>query len=72
MLRIYSVAKRFWADESGQSMLEYALIIGLVSAVLATVALSPLGQSLRELFRKIKEEIASIYPGRPDGESPLT
>lgn len=46
----------FKNEESGQGMVEYALIIGLVSVV-AVVALAALGGKLSPLFNKAADNI---------------
>ena len=49
--------KRFYNDESGATMVEYALIVALIAiAVAATVLL--LGQEMNTLFNEVRECIA--------------
>ncbi|MGN0267471.1 MAG: Flp family type IVb pilin [Lachnospiraceae bacterium] len=43
-------------EESGQGMAEYALILALI-AVVAVVALRPLGQKINEIFGSVKTEL---------------
>lgn len=57
--------KQFLADESGQAMTEYGIVVALLAVALIVVAISPLGKSVFDLFDKLDDEINSIYPGRP-------
>jgi Flp pilus assembly pilin Flp len=41
--------RRFGAQDSGQDLLEYALLVGLIVLVVIT-AVSPLGQTIRTVF----------------------
>lgn len=50
--------KKFYKDESGATMVEYALMVALIAiAVAATVYL--LGGVMSELFSQVKECVAS-------------
>ena len=46
----------FWSDESGQGLVEYALIIALVSIGLMLVLISFRDQ-LAQVFRDIRDEL---------------
>ena len=48
--------RRLWADESGATAIEYALIAGIMS--LALVGVAGLGGALTALYEKMKE----LYP----------
>lgn len=48
-MSIKSSLKRFLADESGASLAEYALLIGLI-AVIAVGAVTALGTTVQEKF----------------------
>lgn len=48
--------RRLWADEDGQGMAEYGLIIALV-AIAVIGALTALGGGLNSIFGKIKETL---------------
>ena len=48
--------KRFAADESGATAIEYGLIAGLISVVLITV-LTTLGKELNTKFTKIQSAL---------------
>lgn len=49
----------FLKDESGQGMVEYALIIGLI-AVVAVVALVALGPRIQNMFRSADNELSKV------------
>lgn len=50
--------RRLWKDEEGQGMVEYGLIIVLVS-IAAIVALDAMGVQLGVVFDKIKTELTT-------------
>lgn len=54
----------FRRDEEGASMVEYALIVALI-ALIAFVALGPLGNTIRDVFRSAEEAI----PGTESSEN---
>lgn len=56
----------FLKDESGQGMVEYALIIGLV-AVVAVVALVALGPRIKNMFNSANNSLASAEPSSSNG-----
>lgn len=47
---------RFLADEEGQGMVEYGLLIGLISIVVI-VALIVLGPKIRDMFYNVSNQI---------------
>lgn len=51
-----NVFKKFWAEESGQGMAEYGLILALV-AVAAVAALALLGGNLGTMFDSVAGKI---------------
>ena len=53
--------KRFEDREEGQGLLEYALIILLI-IIIVIIALSPLGQQIRDIFTDITNAITSNTP----------
>lgn len=42
--------KRLFTNEEGATMVEYALLLGLI-AIVAIVAITPLGEKIRDLFQ---------------------
>lgn len=50
------ILKRFLREEEGQGMVEYGLILALI-AIVVIVALTGLGESIRDLFSQIAGEI---------------
>lgn len=58
--------KKFFMDESGQGMVEYGLIIALVS-IAAIVALKALGPKVKEIFNSAATELGSVTPGTTGG-----
>ena len=50
--------KRFFKDESGQGLVEYALIIALIAIVVIAV-LSALSGSISDVFTKSSDELES-------------
>jgi pilus assembly protein Flp/PilA len=55
-----NLAKRLWMEEEGQGMVEYGLIIALISVVAITV-LSGIGTKLLGQFQKVDDAL----PGTP-------
>ena len=47
---------RFWTDESGQGLVEYALILVLI-AIVVIIALTTLGQKTNNVFTNISNAI---------------
>lgn len=48
--------KRFFKDESGQGMVEYALIIALI-AVAVIAAITLLGDNISDMFTGVSDEL---------------
>jgi pilus assembly protein Flp/PilA len=51
--------KSFWTDESGQTLAEYALLLGLI-AIVVIVVLVILGQQIRNVFNAIRNHLKSV------------
>lgn len=49
-----SIIKDLWEDESGATAIEYALIVGIMAALLVA-ALGMFGDKLKELFAAIAD-----------------
>ena len=56
MQALRDATKRFLRDEGGASLVEYAVLIGLISAALVT-AISGLGGGISNAFNKVKDII---------------
>jgi len=50
--------KRFFSEESGQGLVEYALIIALI-AVVAVAAITILGGRIATMFQNVANELPS-------------
>lgn len=51
---------RFWKDEEGATAIEYALIAGLIAAIIVA-AFAILGTSIQDLFTHIKNLLNNTY-----------
>ena len=51
-----NMLERFWNDESGQGLVEYALILFLI-AIVVIVALTTLGKKTNNVFTNISNAI---------------
>ena len=56
-----ALVKKLWSDESGQGLVEYALIIALVSIV-AVLALTALGGTVKGVFETINTKMGGTAP----------
>jgi len=52
------VLRRLWRDDSGQDLIEYALLVGLV-ALVAVSAVTQVGTTIRDVFWNV---IAASIP----------
>ena len=52
-----ALAKNLWNDESGQGLVEYALILGFISIV-ALAALTTIGTSVRDIFATLSTHLS--------------
>ena len=50
------LAKRFWNDESGQGLAEYALLLGLI-VVGVVILIQGMGVSIKNIFAKANSEL---------------
>ena len=53
--------KSFVNDESGQDLIEYALLAGFISLV-AVVAITRVGQGVNAVYADIDTQVTSIVP----------
>jgi pilus assembly protein Flp/PilA len=51
-----TLVKKLWNDESGQGLVEYALILALV-AIVVIVALTAIGTNVNTKFGKVKDAL---------------
>jgi pilus assembly protein Flp/PilA len=51
--------RRYWADQSGATAIEYGLLVALISVVVIT-AVSTLGKHLNNAFAKINTGLANV------------
>jgi pilus assembly protein Flp/PilA len=51
--------RRFVRDDSGQDLLEYALLIGLI-ALVAVLAVTSTGNSVNRIFDSIAQSLANM------------
>jgi pilus assembly protein Flp/PilA len=54
--------KSFWADESGQGLAEYALLLGLIAIVVIAILII-LGQRIRNVFSLIASHLSTVPGG---------
>lgn len=50
MAKLFTVARRFAAQEAGANLVEYGILIGLV-ALACFSAVTVIGQSVKEMFK---------------------
>ena len=50
------VAKRFWKDESGQGLAEYALLLGLI-VIGVVVLIQGMGVSIKNIFGRANSDL---------------
>jgi pilus assembly protein Flp/PilA len=58
------LAKKFWDDESGQGLAEYALLLGLI-VIGVVVLIQGMGISIQKIFTKANEDLATAASGLP-------
>jgi pilus assembly protein Flp/PilA len=51
--------RAFVRDDSGQDLLEYALLVGLI-ALVAVLAVTSTGKSVNKIFQAISDSLAAI------------
>ena len=54
-----SLIKSFWTDDSGQTLAEYAMLLGLI-AIVVIVALTLLGNNLADFYDYIRTEFPGV------------
>jgi len=59
---IKEVDTTIWKNEDGQGMVEYGLILGLIS-IAAVAAIALLGPKIKELFQNANDTMDANLPG---------
>lgn len=54
-----SQVRALWRDDSGQDLLEYALLVGLI-ALVAVLAVTSTGNSVNKIFNTISQSLANV------------
>lgn len=49
-----ALIQRFWSDESGATMVEYAILVALLS-IAAIIIIYYLGQQIRNTFNQVRD-----------------
>jgi len=59
---VKGLAQRFWDDESGLELSEYAIMIALV-IVIAVVTIGLVGQRINEIFQELLKQLSGSTGG---------
>lgn len=59
MMNVVNKLRALGRDDSGQDLLEYALLVGLI-ALVAYVAVQATGTSVLDIFNKIAADLAGL------------
>jgi len=59
-----ALVKKFWDDESGQGLAEYALLLGLI-VIGVVVLIQGMGVSIQKIFTKANSDLATAASGLP-------
>jgi pilus assembly protein Flp/PilA len=59
-----ALAKKFWNDESGQGLAEYALLLGLI-VIGVVVLIQGMGISIKKIFTKANADLGTAAAGLP-------
>ena len=62
MVKLQNLMQRFRDDESGASLVEYGLLVGLI-AVVAVGAITLLGEQIDTIFTTITEQLEGVGEG---------
>jgi len=60
-MKLFNQVRSFMRDDEGQDLIEYALLVGLVSLV-AVAALTLTGTSVNSIFTQIQIQLAKAVP----------
>lgn len=58
-LWLTKMSRRIWAEERGQSMVEYAVVVALI-AIIAMAAVQAFGQGISTVFGQLLSKIQSL------------
>jgi pilus assembly protein Flp/PilA len=53
-----ALAKKFWNDESGQGLAEYALLLGLI-VIGVVILIQGMGVSIKKIFTKANSDLGT-------------
>ena len=57
MRRAVETFKNFWRDESGQDLIEYALLVGVIALSIAFMFPSAVSPSISTIFSKVSANL---------------
>jgi pilus assembly protein Flp/PilA len=63
-MKLVNTIKTFVRDEEGQDLIEYALLIALISLV-CVVALTDAGKQVNNIFTSIKDKLTAAAAAAP-------
>ena len=63
-MKLVNSIKTFVRDEEGQDLIEYALLVALISLV-CVVALTDAGKQVNNIFTSIKDELTTAAAAAP-------
>jgi pilus assembly protein Flp/PilA len=58
-MHVMTSVRRLVNDDSGQDLLEYALLVGLI-ALVAVLAVTSTGNSINKIFNTISQSLANV------------
>jgi pilus assembly protein Flp/PilA len=58
------LARKFWNDESGQGLAEYALLLGLI-VIGVVILIQGMGVSIQKIFTKANLDLSTAAAGLP-------
>lgn len=62
MKELLSIMRAFWADESGQDMAEYVMLLVVVAIVVVSTALLVFGEAIANAFQDATDVIDNPAP----------
>ena len=63
-MKLVNIIKTFVRDEEGQDLIEYALLVALISLV-CVVALTDAGKQVNNIFTSIKDKLTTAAAAAP-------